>query len=111
MSQMPPHIVKQITQAGLLAGAIAFFILELRLSSLDRQLAARSVFSLAVELVQEDDQRWIAEVPGLPGVAAYGSTPAEARTKAQALALRVVADRLEQGEADPDILAISFSAV
>jgi predicted RNase H-like HicB family nuclease len=46
---------------------------------------------------QEDDGRWIAEVPALPGVLAYGVTRAEADAKVKALALRVNADRLENG--------------
>jgi len=65
---------------------------------------------LTVETEQEDDGRWIAEVPDLPGVLAYGTTESEARARAQALALRVVADRLEHGEASPDLLNISFIA-
>ena len=48
-----------------------------------------------VEIEQEVDGRWIAEVLDLPGVLAYGKTPDEARARVQALALRVVADRLE----------------
>ena len=65
-----------------------------------------------VELEQEQDGRWIAEVVELPGVMAYGSTPQEARARVQALALRVVADRLEHGEAGPDhLVTISFAAV
>ena len=63
-----------------------------------------------VELEQEEDGRWIAEVVDLPGVLAYGQTPDEAKAKVQALALRVVADRLEHGEAGPDLLSISFAA-
>ena len=63
-----------------------------------------------VELEQENDGRWIAEVVELPGVLAYGPTRDEARAKVQALALRVVADRLEHGEAGPDFLEISFKA-
>ena len=63
-----------------------------------------------VELEQEEDGRWIGEVPDLPGVMAYGATPDEARAKVQALALRVVADRLEHGEAGPDLLSITFAA-
>jgi predicted RNase H-like HicB family nuclease len=58
---------------------------------------------------QEEDGRWIAEVIELPGVLAYGRTPEEARAKVQALALRVVADRLEHGEAGPDLVSISFA--
>jgi predicted RNase H-like HicB family nuclease len=63
-----------------------------------------------VELEQEEDGRWIAEVPQLPGVLAYGASQAEARAKVQALALRVVADRLEQGEAGAELVDISFNA-
>jgi len=63
--------------------------------------------TLAIEIEEEDDGRWIAEVPSLPGVLAYGSTEAEARARAQALALRVLADRLEHDEADPDLMSIS----
>ena len=63
-----------------------------------------------VETEQETDGRWIAEVVELPGVTAYGPTPQEAVAKVQALALRVVADRLEHGEAGPDLLSISFAA-
>ena len=63
-----------------------------------------------VEVDQEQDGRWIAEVVELPGVMAYGSTPDEARARVQALALRVVADRLEHGEAGPDLVSISFAA-
>ena len=63
-----------------------------------------------IELEQEDDGRWLAEVLEMPGVMAYGDTPDEAKSKVQALALRVVADRLEHGEAGPDFLSISFNA-
>lgn len=63
-----------------------------------------------VEIEQEEDGRWIAEVINLPGVLAYGRTLEEAKAKVQALALRVVADRLEHGEAGPDLLSISFAA-
>jgi predicted RNase H-like HicB family nuclease len=54
-----------------------------------------------VEIEREEDGRWIAEVVELPGGLAYGVTPGEATAKVQALALRVVADRLEHGEAAP----------
>lgn len=63
-----------------------------------------------IEVEQEQDGRWIAEVVELPGVMAYGSTSGEARARAQALALRLVADRLERGEAGPDLVSISFVA-
>ncbi len=55
-----------------------------------------------IELEQEEDGRWIAEILELPGVMTYGSSPDEARAKVQALALRVVADQLEHGEAGLD---------
>jgi predicted RNase H-like HicB family nuclease len=51
--------------------------------------------TLTEEIEQEDDGRWIAEALELPGVLAYGQSPEEATAKVQALALRVVADRLE----------------
>jgi predicted RNase H-like HicB family nuclease len=63
-----------------------------------------------LETEQEEDGRWLVEVPALPGVMAYGATPEEAKARAQALALRVVADRLEHGEAGPDLVDISFEA-
>jgi predicted RNase H-like HicB family nuclease len=63
-----------------------------------------------VDVDREDDGRWLAEVPELPGVLAYGASAAEAQAKVQALALRVVADRLEQGEAGPELIDISFNA-
>ena len=63
-----------------------------------------------VEVEKEDDGRWIAEVLELPGAMAYGASPEEARAKAQALALRVVADRLEHGEAGSELVDISFAA-
>ena len=57
----------------------------------------------AVELEQEVDGRWIAEVPELPGVLAYGQTREEAVRRAQALSLRVLAERLENGEPLPQV--------
>ena len=48
----------------------------------------------AIEFEQEDDGRWIAEIPALPGVMAYGVTRSEAESKAEAMALRVIAERL-----------------
>ena len=53
---------------------------------------------LTIEVEQEQDERWIAEIRELPGVLAYGDSPEDAMIKAQALAVRVVADRLEHGE-------------
>jgi predicted RNase H-like HicB family nuclease len=58
---------------------------------------------LAVELDREDDGRWIAEVPALPGVMTYGQTREEAVARVQALALRVLADRIDNGEQIPEV--------
>jgi len=64
-----------------------------------------------IELEQEEDGRWIGEVPTLAGVMAYGRTRAEALVAVQVLALRVLADRLEHGEALPEeLLNVSFIA-
>ena len=68
------------------------------------------MITLKVELEREEDGRWIAEIVDLPGALAYGQTPDEARARVQALALRVLADRLENGESDSELMTISFSA-
>ena len=60
-----------------------------------------------LECEQEVDGRWIAEVPELPGVLSYGRSAVDAMSKAEILALRVIADRLENSEAEP--VSISFS--
>jgi len=57
---------------------------------------------LTIEVEQEADGRWLAEVPELPGVLAYGPTRSEAIAHTQALALRVIADRLDHAEPVPD---------
>jgi len=62
-----------------------------------------------VEYEQEEDGRWLAEVKELPGVLCYGKSPEEAVAYAQALALRIMADRLENGE-NAAALLFSFSA-
>jgi predicted RNase H-like HicB family nuclease len=56
---------------------------------------------LSLDCEREDDGRWLAEVPELAGVLAYGSTAGEAMAKAEVLALRVLAERIEHGEARP----------
>ena len=53
---------------------------------------------MKIEIEREDDGRWIAEAPDLPGVMVYGKTRREAIAKVEALALRVLADRLENGD-------------
>ncbi len=65
---------------------------------------------LTLEIENEADGRWLAEVRDLPGVLAYGATRDEAIARAEALALRVLADRLEHGEAGPDLGTVSFRA-
>ena len=65
---------------------------------------------LTVELEQEEDGRWLAEVPELPGTLAYGQTRDDAIARVQALALRVLADRLELGDTVPamnDVFSIA----
>ncbi len=54
---------------------------------------------MKIEIEREEDGRWIAEVPELPGVLVYGTTEAEVRNRAGVLSLRVIADRLEAGRA------------
>jgi len=56
-----------------------------------------------IETEREHDGRWIAEVPDLPGVLVYGGSREEAISKVKALALRVLADRLEHGESIPEL--------
>ena len=68
------------------------------------------MITFRVEIEREDDGRWLAEVIELPGVLAYGDTEDTALSRVQALALRVIAERLEHGEAGPDLLSISFKA-
>jgi predicted RNase H-like HicB family nuclease len=66
--------------------------------------------TLTIEIEQETDGRWIAEIADLPGTMVYGASAAEATAGAKALALRVLADRLEHGEASADIGDIAFVA-
>ncbi|MBM4350873.1 MAG: type II toxin-antitoxin system HicB family antitoxin [Deltaproteobacteria bacterium] len=58
---------------------------------------------MKIEIEREEDGRWIAEIPDLPGVMVYGNSRNEAISKAEALALRVLADRLEHGEEIPEL--------
>ena len=66
--------------------------------------------NLTVEIEQEEDGRWIAEVVDLPGVLVYAQTIEDATTQVQALALRVLADRLEHGESGSEFINLSFQA-
>ncbi len=66
--------------------------------------------NLKIEIEREEDGRWIAEVPDLPGVMTYGTTRDEAMAHVQALALRVLADRLDHAEAAANPLSVTFKA-
>jgi predicted RNase H-like HicB family nuclease len=61
---------------------------------------------MRIELEQEEDGRWLTEIPDLPGVMAYGRSQKEALAKVKALALRVLADRLEHGEPIPELVDV-----
>ena len=73
-------------------------------------LEGSGLITFKVETEREDDGRWLAEVLELPGVLAYGDSEEVALSKVQALALHVIAERLEHGEAGPELLTISFNA-
>jgi predicted RNase H-like HicB family nuclease len=66
-------------------------------------------FSYTIETELEDDGRWIAEIPELPGVMVYGQTEAKAVSGVKALALRVIADKVEEAE-DSAAMTLSFAA-
>ena len=66
---------------------------------------------MKIEIEREDDGRWIAEVLDLPGVMVYGNTREQAVAKAKALALRVIADRLDHGEAIPELAELLASLI
>ena len=66
--------------------------------------------TLAIELEREADGRWLAEVPNLSGVMCYGADRDEAVARVQALALRVIAERLENREAPAEFLNVIFQA-
>jgi predicted RNase H-like HicB family nuclease len=74
----------------------------------ERRMTAMATFTIQHE--REEDGRWIAEVPELPGVLAYGASADEAMAKAEVLALRVLADRLEHKEAKPQLISIGIAA-
>jgi predicted RNase H-like HicB family nuclease len=66
--------------------------------------------TFTIELEREADGRWLAEVSTLPGVLCYGQDRDEAVAKVQALALRVIAERLEHREAPAEFLNVTFQA-
>lgn len=66
---------------------------------------------MQVEVEQEADGRWIAEVPSLPGAMAYGASRKEAIAKVEALVLRILADKVEHGEDTPQLSRVFSVAV
>jgi predicted RNase H-like HicB family nuclease len=72
---------------------------------------ASAGFLLFIECHREADGRWLADITALPGVTAYGRSRRQATAAVQALALRLIADRLEHGEAVPGPMNISFICV
>ena len=70
-----------------------------------RGIKSRQV-EFAIEVERETDGRWIAEISAIPGVLAYGKTENEARASAYALALRVIADRVEKSKDVPKSLSL-----
>jgi predicted RNase H-like HicB family nuclease len=66
--------------------------------------------NFSIEIEREVDGRWIAEVPSLPGVIVYGETQAQAVAKAKALALHVIADRIEHEEDLGELVSLTFQA-
>ena len=66
--------------------------------------------NFTIEHEREEDGRWLAEVPEIPGALAYGVTANEAMAKAEALALRVLAERLEHDESGPHSISIAVPA-
>lgn len=90
-------------------GTIQWKVGEAYMNSITFDKGASNV-PLTLEVEQEEDGRWLPEVPDLPGVLAYGRTRREAIERAQALSLRVLADRLDHGEAVPamnDVFAVT----
>ena len=66
---------------------------------------------MRVEVEQEQDGRWIAEIASIPGAMAYGATKAEAVAKVEALVLRILADKVEHGEEAPELARVFSVAV
>ncbi len=93
--------------AGSLRGIVRRFT-SARLFELDRcgLFGVYSGTNMTIELDREEDGRWLSEIPELPGVMAYGRSQEEALAKVKALALRVMADRLEHGEAIPELVDV-----
>lgn len=90
-----PHAARQIP---------AWLIFDLgQEKPLARPGNRRHRFDMRVETEREDDGRWVAEVPALPGAMGYGATKKEAIAKVEALVLRALADKIEHGEEPPEV--------
>ncbi|HTX33582.1 MAG TPA: hypothetical protein VME43_01125 [Bryobacteraceae bacterium] len=68
------------------------------------------MFNYTIEIDREEDGRWIAEIEGLPGVMVYGDTESDAISRVEALALRVLADKIEEAETSSAAISINFAA-
>ena len=68
------------------------------------------IHPLQIETEREEDGRWLATVPALPGVMAYGATPEEAAREAKVVALQILADIIENGEELPEPFKFLFAA-
>ncbi len=77
---------------------------------IDRWTWQDITMTFTVETEQEVDGRWIGAVPQIPGALVYGTTPQDAIAKVKALALRIIADRIEHGEVAPELLEVTFKA-
>ena len=96
--RMAPVVISYLGSCVLAAPGRGWYI--------ERMSAAKFV----VEIEREDDGRWIAEVVALSGVMAYGSSREDALARVEVLALRVLADRLEHGEAIPQVADLFHAA-
>jgi predicted RNase H-like HicB family nuclease len=79
-------------------------------STLQHILRLKYAPDMRIEIEREEDGRWLAEISDLPGVLAYGETEQAATSKVKALALRVLADRLEHGEDVPKLTEVFTAA-
>ena len=93
---------------GRASGPTRRLVHRLVLDSRPEWYIARMTFT--IEMEREVDGRWLAEVPALAGVMAYGQYRDEAVARVQALALRVIAERLEHREAPAEFLKVTFQA-
>lgn len=73
-------------------------------------MSGEAPVTLSIEFDRETDGRWIAEIPDLPGTMAYGATQEEATSRVKAIALRVLADRLEHAEPGSEFITLTFRA-